>query len=712
MKLQTVGIPCCLLLLCLAGSSLGKLSNRLLPPSTAAAETIQLESVLTGLLAPVYVTHARDGRNRLFIVEQPGMIKVLQPEATTPTIFLDLTSKTRFGGERGLLGLAFHPQFASNRRFFVNYTRVPDGATVIAEYRVSAADPNVADPTETVLLTIPQPFANHNGGMIEFGPDGYLYIGMGDGGSANDPGNRAQNVEDLLGKMLRIDVDHPGAMLPYSSPFDNPFFGLIPGRDEIYATGLRNPWRFSFDRATGQLYAGDVGQNAREEIDLITRGGNYGWRIMEGSICNPNINNGNCTPPNGHIPPIVEYDHANGRCSVTGGYVYRGTKSTLPVGAYIYGDYCTGEILMWHNNTQSVLLDTDLLISSFGEDEAGEIYVVGHRGTLARIVNPNCPTSLSLTSQSFPSSGGIGNVTVTGSGGCAWTAVSNASWITITSGASGSGNGTVSYRVADNSNGGPRTGSLTIAGQTLTVMQSGVTTSVSAASFTGATVASEAITAAFGNNLATTTQTVTSLPLPTSLVGTSVSIRDRVGSLHMAPLFFVSPTQVNYQIPPNTALGPATVTITNGDGGTSLGMIQISAIAPGLFTANANGQGVAAGVALRLRADGSQSYESIAQFDEAQNQYFPRPLDLGPETEQVFLVLFGTGIRRHGSLSGVIAHIGNAEAQVLYAGEQKDFVGLDQVNLRLPRSLIGRGEVSVTLTVNGIMANPVQVSIK
>src|SRR6185295_8643551 len=233
---------------------------------------IVLQPLISGLNSPILVTNAHDGSNRLFIVEQPGRIKVLRPGSSSPTSFLDIASRVLSGGERGLLGLAFHPQFSTNRRFFVNYTRQTDGATVIAEYRASATNGDVADTSETVLLVIAQPFSNHNGGMIEFGPDQFLYIGMGDGGSANDPGNRAQNLTELLGKILRIDVDHANGGVPYSSPSDNPFFGATAGRDEIYAFGMRNPWRFSFDRDTGQLYCGDVGQNAREEIDIITRG--------------------------------------------------------------------------------------------------------------------------------------------------------------------------------------------------------------------------------------------------------------------------------------------------------------------------------------------------------------------------------------------------------------------------------------------------------
>src|SRR5436853_765504 len=362
------------------------------PDIAPSAVTIQLQPVLTtGLSSPLFMTNAHDGSNRLFIVEQPGTIKVLVPGQTTPTNFLDIQTRVLSGGEQGLLGLAFHPQYPTNGRFFVDYTRQTDGATVIAEYHVSQSDPNLADTTEITLLTIPQPFTNHNGGMVVFGPDGFLYIGMGDGGSANDPGNRAQNINELLGKILHIDVDHADGNHPYSSPVDNPFFGSVAGRDEIYAYGLRNPWRFSFDHATGQLYAGDVGQDAREEIDLITRGGNYGWRIFEGTACTNNAP-ALCATVQA-IPPIAEYSHRRGRCSITGGYVYRGTLGNLPVGAYVYGDYCTGEIFLLQNGESTLPSDPALNITSFGEDEAGEIYVIGQGGTVHRLGN--------VASQSF-----------------------------------------------------------------------------------------------------------------------------------------------------------------------------------------------------------------------------------------------------------------------------------------------------------------------
>jgi glucose/arabinose dehydrogenase len=362
----------------------------------AQQAAVPLVPLLSGLKDPLYVTSAHDGSNRLFVVEQDGRIKVLQPGATTPTIFLDITARVISNLEQGCLGLAFHPQFSTNRRFFVYYIRPPDGATVVAEYQVSATNANVALTTEQVLLVIEQPSPMHKAGMIEFGPDGFLYIAVGDGGPNRDPDNRAQNLDDLHGKILRIDVDHSDGSQPYSSPVDNPFFGSIPGRDEIWAYGLRNPWRFSFDRATGELYAGDVGQGAREEINLITRGGNYGWRIFEGTICTnlePLLCNAVPT-----IPPVLEYGHPSGRCSIIGGYVYRGTQGTLPTGGYVYGDFCTGEILLLQNGAETPVAKTSSFIKSFGEDEAGEIYVVGgdgQKGTVHRI--GNAPATFAIT---------------------------------------------------------------------------------------------------------------------------------------------------------------------------------------------------------------------------------------------------------------------------------------------------------------------------
>jgi len=452
--------------------SRGMLAAAFLTFATPLFAAIQLVPVIaSGLSSPVFVVHAGDGSNRLFIVEQGGTLRVLQSGASSATVFLDIRTRVLAGGERGLLGLAFHPHYAGNGRFFVYYTRAGDGAIVVAEYRVSAGNRDVADATERVLLTIAHPNTNHNGGMLAFGPDGYLYIGVGDGGSANDPPNNAQNPNVLLGKILRIDVDtpDPGAGTLYSSPASNPFVGGA-GADEIFAYGWRNPWRFSFDRGTGAQWVADVGQGAREEVDTpIVAGGNYGWRIYEGSICS---GNDPCNPAN-YLFPIFDYDHTGGRCSITGGYVYRGAQNALPAGTYVYGDYCSGEIFGWNGASQSLLADTALNVSSFGEDEQGEIYVVDLGGSVSRIASTTpCSYSLSPVQATVGGPGGNGSVTVSAGAGCAWTAQSNASWITLTGATSGSGQGVVTYNVA--SYGWPsktRTGTLSVAGQTFTVKQ-------------------------------------------------------------------------------------------------------------------------------------------------------------------------------------------------------------------------------------------------
>jgi glucose/arabinose dehydrogenase len=337
------------------------------------------------LKSPVFLTHAGDQSGRLFIVEQPGTIRILEQGKLLEVPFLDIKERVLFGGEQGLLGLAFHPEYHRNGRFFVNYTRKDDGATVIAEYRRSDRV-NHAGGEERILILIPQPYSNHNGGMILFGPDGYLYIGMGDGGSGGDPQNRAQNKDELLGKLLRIDVN---TRVPYGIPGDNPY---IRGKErpEIFAKGLRNPWRFSFDRETGDLWLADVGQDKWEEVNVVRKGGNYGWRVMEGFHCF------NLQEPCGKenfIPPVLEYDHQGGRCSIIGGYVYRGKANPALVGVYIYGDYCSGEIFSVRTAQGGrvggepwLLLRTNSHISSFGEDDRGEVYALDHEGAIYQLV--------------------------------------------------------------------------------------------------------------------------------------------------------------------------------------------------------------------------------------------------------------------------------------------------------------------------------------
>lgn len=349
----------------------------------------RLQTRYSGLSAPIYLTHAGDGTKRTFIVERAGIIKVVQPGSNTPTQFLNITALTTTVGERGLLSMAFHPQYETNRRFFVYFTRASDGAIQISEFETSPTNPNVSLTVEKPIITVLHPGqSNHNGGTLNFGADGFLYIATGDGGGGNDPDLNAQNLNSLLGKMLRIDVNTPTG---YTIPTTNPFFGATPGADEIYSYGLRNPFRWSVDRGgTNQIWLADVGQGAWEEVDIITSGSNYGWRTMEGFVCNPGLNGGSCTPPANHTPPVFVYSSQNTtqRCSITGGYVYRGTQGTLPNGSYIYGDYCTGEVLLWHNNQQIPLHDIqDFNLVSFGEDEDGELYIIyAGAGIIQKIV--------------------------------------------------------------------------------------------------------------------------------------------------------------------------------------------------------------------------------------------------------------------------------------------------------------------------------------
>ena len=354
--------------------------------SAAAAPVIALQPFVSGLTSPVDLQPSRDGTGRLFVVEQGGIIRVIKAGKLLATPFLNLSSIVQFGGEEGLLGLAFHPAYKTNGRFFVNYTRVVSGQhqTIIAEYHVSSTNKDVANPTGAIVLKVNQPFDNHKGGQLVFGPDGYLYIGLGDGGDAGDPLKNGQKLSTLLGKMLRIDVDS-GA--PYKIPPTNPFIGRTGVKPEIWAYGFRNPWRFSFDLQSKKLYIGDVGQDAYEEIDIGTIGGNFGWNVMEGAHCYPI---GSTCNQSGKILPIAEVPHPEAE-AIIGGFVYRSTVIPGLSGYYVFGDFITGTIWglkqvsgTWQRTT---LLSTGRGISAFGRDAAGALYVIDYlNGAIFKIV--------------------------------------------------------------------------------------------------------------------------------------------------------------------------------------------------------------------------------------------------------------------------------------------------------------------------------------
>ena len=331
-----------------------------------------------------------DTSGLIFITEQRGIIYSFSAGSPQQAdIFLDITDRVNRGGnEEGLLGLAFGPDYQENGYFYIYYSAADPSRSVLSRFNLDEEDTDVADPeSEVIIIEIPQPYSNHNAGQLAFGPDGYLYIALGDGGSAGDPLGNGQNLGTLLGSILRIDVSGLSAPWDYEIPADNPFVGTEGAREEIWAYGLRNPWRFSFDSETGLLWAGDVGQSSWEEIDIIAKGANYGWNIMEGSHCYSPATGCN---QSGLTLPVVEYDHSQG-CSVTGGYVYRGDQIPSLQGYYIYGDYCSGNIWALAYNgsvvTENILLvDSGLSITSFGEDLAGNLYILDRQGGIYTLV--------------------------------------------------------------------------------------------------------------------------------------------------------------------------------------------------------------------------------------------------------------------------------------------------------------------------------------
>lgn len=367
--------------------------------------SIETENVTAGLSLPVSIKNAGDGSGNIFIVEQGGRVRIYDGTQLLPDAFLDINTLVSNGREQGLLDIAFHPDYVNNGFFFIHYTDT-QGDTVIAWYSRSAANPLVADPNSAVpILALPQPRANHNGGQMQFGLDGFLYIALGDGGNSGP----AQDLNQLLGKILRIDIDNGS---PYAIPADNPFVGVAGIRPEIWAYGLRNPWRMSFDRATGDLLIADVGQNRFEEINFQAAaspgGENYGWPFMEGNSCfqpSSNCNDGSLTLP------ILEYTHAAGNCSITGGYRYRGSTFPQLNGVYFHGDVCSGRI--WGGDTDingswdsRILLDTTFSITTFGEDESGEVYMAAHgAGILFRINQINIPTNSNDVVLNLPGAG-------------------------------------------------------------------------------------------------------------------------------------------------------------------------------------------------------------------------------------------------------------------------------------------------------------------
>jgi uncharacterized protein (TIGR03437 family) len=591
------------------------------------AQEIRLVQAASGIAAPTDIENAADGSGRLFLVQQNGIIRILRSGIVLPAAFLDISNRTRADGERGLLGLAFPPGFAQSGRFYVDYTDIA-GDTVIAQYRVSAGNPNIAEQfSETVLLHIPQPFENHNGGQIRFGPDGYLYVAMGDGGSAGDPQRNGQNLGTLLGKLLRIDVESdPGHA---HIPANNPFVNTAGARGEIWAYGLRNPWRFSFDRVTNDLWIGDVGQDSYEEIDfqpVASHGGeNYGWNRMEGLHCYlPGCSQ------DGITLPVAEYSHADG-CAVTGGFMYRGNGSPGLRGTYVYGDLCSGTI--WGLSRQGnqwvsrrMLPLSGIGITTFGEDEAGEIYVANAtNGTILKMIGSAAPR----------------------------------------------------------------------------ILPSGV---VNAASFVpGLTAGSLATVFAAGVMDNPGSVSAVQIPLPMSLNGVSVNVNGI-----SAPVLAVAnqngQEQVNFQVPFEAAgAGTASVVVTRAGNSSTAASVAMLDVQPAVYT-----------------TDGTQAI--VVRNSDYSLATGSRPLVRGE-----FACVYASGLGRvtnqpatgAGAPSEPLAMvpgnvqvtIGGVAAEVQFAGLAPGFVGVYQVNFRVPAG-VASGAVDLVVGAGGVNSPVVKAGVE
>jgi uncharacterized protein (TIGR03437 family) len=689
---------------------------------------------------PVSITHAGDGSGRLFIVGQGGTIRVHDGQRLLPAPFLDISNRaTDSGSERGLLGLAFHPDYEQNGFFYVNYTD-PAGNTVIARYQVSSAA-NVANPaSETVLLRQEQPFSNHNAGELQFGPDGYLYFGLGDGGDGGDPGNRAQNLSLLLGKMLRIDVNSGS---PYAIPPTNPFasqpgtVGQGAARREIWAYGLRNPWRFSFDRQTGDMFIGDVGQNRMEEIDFqpaSSRGGeNYGWRRMEGTLCfNPanNCNDGSLTLP------ILTYPTGS-NCSITGGYRYRGVQYPQWNGVYFYGDYCSGLIRAAQqagsNWTVVDTRDTAFNISTFGEDEAGELYVADHGGgAVYRIATDHpAPQLSSLTPANAPAGSGAFTLTARGSSfvpgaQATWngqarptTFVDNNVLQVEISAADIAQQGAAQVVVNNPAPGGGASAALPFAigaGMTLAprINDGGV---VNGASFAaGGALAPGSIVSIFGVDLAAGTEQAAELPLPTTLNGSTLRFNGSPNGSIAAPQFYQSPTQMNAQIPWELA-GQAEATLqAEAAGATSAGIaVALTTHRPGLFslTQTGAGQGAILISGTGLLAAAANAFPGAASRPVRRGEFVEAyATGLGPVTNRPATGGPASATNISHTATAATATIGGEAARVTFAGLAPGFVGLYQVNMEVPQNAPGGAAVAVLVRIGGVDSNAVTIAVE
>ncbi len=687
-------------------------------------EEVVLQPIVTELRRPTSVTHPGDGSGRLFITLQEGLIVVYDGTQALETPFLNLVPKVFCCGERGLLSIAFHPRYESNGLFYVAYTD-RNGDTVVSRFRVSE-DPNIADPdSEFVLLQIEQPRAEHNGGQLQFGPDGFLYIGTGDGGGSGDPDNRAQNLGTLLGKILRIDVD---SGTPYAIPPANPFVDRAGARGEIWAYGLRNPWRFSFDRLTGDLFIGDVGQADAEEIDFQRAGSsggqNYGWRLMEGNSCfNPPMgcNDGSLTPP------ILEYRHEGSNCggSIISGYRYRGSEVPELDGLYIHGDFCSGALLAAaESGGQWTVATRDIAVgmSAFGEDEAGELYLADWGGGAVLRLTTRRPPSLSLLSPSATPAGSPDLVlTLAGSN---FVAGSEVRWngsprptrffdstrLQVTLSAADLAEEATAELAVVNPSGGVSSETLPFVVTETPALSPAINAGgVVNAADSRQPVAPGSIVSVYGIDLSAGTEAATLFPLSTALAGANLVFN---GSLP-APVFFSSPLQVNILIPWELSGEPMASLTANVGGVLSAPLgVPLAAFSPGLFLAGTAGQQgaiVIANTAGALAAPLGTTGDSRPVRRREIVEIFAT--GLGDVTNRP-----ATGNAARPPLSQTTTEpqvtVGGAPARVFFSGLAPRFVGLYQVNAEIPNDAPSGDQVPLELTIGGVASNTVTIAVE
>lgn len=698
-------------------------------------DTLRFDPIAEEMDRPVAIANAGDGSGRLFIVEQRGRIFVHDGTQVLATPFLDIDDRASFDSERGLLGLAFHPNYEQNGFFYVNYTD-NNGDTVIARYQVSS-NPNVADrDSEQVVLRQVQPFANHNGGQMQFGPDGYLYFGLGDGGDRGDPGNRAQNLSLLLGKMVRIDVDSAS---PYAIPPTNPFAGSQgvaqqAARPEIWAYGFRNPWRFTFDRETGDMFIGDVGDDKMEEIDFqpasSTGGENYGWRLMEGTLCHipgENCNDGSLTLPIQAYRIVI-----NGDCAVIGGYRYRGWQYPQLNGVYFYTDFCSGRIYTalqqgadWVAGDR---LETNFRPTSFGEDENGELYLADYTGTVYRIgADHPAPELSSLSPGSAPAGSGAFTLMVRGSSfvpgsQVTWngearptTFVENGVLEAAISAEDIASQGVAEVAVVNPAPGGGTTLNLQFvieAEITLTprINDGGV---VNAASFAGGiAVAPGSIVSVFGVDFATGLLEADDVPLPTTLNGTTF----RFAGSQAAPQFFQSPMQANVQVPWELEGQEQTTLQADVAGEFSDEIaVELATYSPGLFsmTQTGSGQGAILISGTGLLAAAENAFPEAPSRPVRRGEFLEAyATGLGPVENPPATGSPASTVTLSPTTADVTATIGGEPATVIFAGLAPGFVGLYQINIEVPANAPSGGAVELVLSVGGVVSNVVTIAVE